>query len=183
MRIRRPPESPRCRTRPARLARETEERPAHRRGVGSRSSLGMSLRPVWPSGAARTAASCLSFSARTRVTIASKVWGSWIASSERLLRSRPILSKLEPVDQPAVPQAPHLGGGGKPDDEQLAKLALPRPAIAKREHPGPEQRFLGGAQQAPPAAHETLGAVKDPVLPLPGCRSIGRTHRSTRSFS
>jgi hypothetical protein len=43
-----------------------------------------------------TTVSCLSSSVRTLATIASKVSGSWIASSDRLLRSRPIWASLTP---------------------------------------------------------------------------------------
>ena len=88
---------PRCRTRPARLAQSSLEIGQR---IGERfirrSSLGNVAQAVLAFWRAWTAASCLSSLARTLATIASNVSGSWIASSERLLRSRPIFASWSP---------------------------------------------------------------------------------------
>ena len=58
--------------------------------------------------------------------------------------------QTQPVDQSAVAEPPHLGGGTEPDDEQPAKLTLASPTVAEGEHPGPEQGLLGQEQAATP---------------------------------
>ena len=91
------------------------------------------------------------------------------------------LCQTEPVDQSAVAEPPHLGGGAQSDDEELAKLTLASPTVAKGEHTGPEEGLLGGFQQAPTPSDETLGGMEDPLLPLiPRCTTLG-THRSALS--
>src|SRR5262249_49422749 len=61
------------------------------------------------------------------------------------------LSQAEAVNQAAIAQAPHLGGGCEPDDEELAEFALAGPPITKGEHPGTNQCFLCGAKQPAPS--------------------------------
>ena len=60
---------------------------------GERVVAAHAVRAVWR---ARTSASCRSRCSRTMVTIASNASGSWIASSDRLLRSRPTRASLSP---------------------------------------------------------------------------------------
>src|SRR4029077_4643659 len=94
------------------------------------------------------------------------------------LAIEPDLGQPEPVDQPAVTEPAHLGGGAHAGDEEAAEVALLGAPVAEREHPGPQEGLLGRLEQAPAPSDKALRGLEDPFLPLVSGRTAFGTHRS-----
>ena len=84
--------------------------------------------------------------------------------------------QVQAVDQSAVAEPAHLGGGAQAGDEQLAEAPLLGPAVAEGEHPGAEQGLLRRLEEPPASADEPFHLLEQPLLRPVAGRALLRAH-------